>query len=151
MKNFNWKLFIILVILGSIGVFALIPYEMAMFNATELPPEAAELDPVVVTVINSFSKVFMVVVAVFFGMLVMRRTGLGAPFIESYVAKEKLPKFSWRWFNLAIVISLIGSLIVLVLDRFIFMPQIDVQLMNKPSPTWWHGLLAMFYGGITEE
>src|SRR5690625_2256412 len=110
MKNFNWKLFIILVILGSIGVFALISYEMAMLNVTELPPEAAELDPVVITVINSFSKVFMVVVAVFFGMLMMRRTGLGAPTIEAFATKDDLPKFSWRWFNLAIGVSLIGSL-----------------------------------------
>src|SRR5690625_1537233 len=124
---------------------------MAMLKVTELPPEAVELDPVVITVINSFSKVFMVVVAVFFGMLMMRRTSLGAPFIETYVAKDELPKFSWRWFNLAIGISLLGSLVILVLDRFVFLPQIDVTGLGDASMAWWHGLLAMFYGGITEE
>ena len=151
MRNFNWKLFFILVILGAIGVFAIIPYELATFDATELPPEAAELDRGVVAVVNSFAQVFLVMVAVFIGMLTIKRTQLRAPFIEAFVAKEKLPTISIKWIKLAIGVSFIGSLLVLLLDRFVFMPQIIVSSGANLSVTWWHGLLAMFYGGITEE
>lgn len=151
MQNFNWKLFIALVILGAIGVFAIIPYELAMFNVSELPPEAAELNREVVAVINSFAQVFLVIVSVFIGMLTMKRTQLKAPFIEAIVAKEKMPAISWKWVNLAVGVSFVGSLLVLVLDRYVFMPQIILPGGANISPTWWHGLLAMFYGGITEE
>lgn len=151
MRNFNWKLFIVLVVLGSIGVFAIIPYELAIFDPSELPPEAAELNQAVVAVVNSFAQVFLVMVSVFIGMLTMNRTQLKVPFIESLVAGKKLPTISMRWINLAIGVSFIGSVIVLLLDRFVFMPQMVVNSSNNVSTTWWHGLLAMLYGGITEE
>src|SRR5690625_7928182 len=90
-------------------------------------------------------------VAVFIGMLTIKRTQLRAPFIEAFVAKEKLPTISIKWINLAIVVSFIGSLLVFLLDCFVFMPQIILSSGSFLSVTLWHGFLMMFYGGIIEE
>jgi len=151
LQNFNWKLFTVLVILGVIGALGLIPYELEMYDPTELPADVEELDEWTVVTINLLSQTFLVAVAVFFGMLTLKRTGLRAPFIEAFVAKEKMPAVSGKWLGLAISISFVGSLFVLRLDKHIFMPQLNLPDSMDLSMTWWHGLLAMLYGGITEE
>lgn len=39
----------------------------------------------------------------------------------------------------------------MILDIFAFNPFIDIPSDQIPVTKWWQGLLAMFYGGITEE
>lgn len=151
-KNpFNRRLFVLLILLGTVGIIALIPYELAMIKHTELPPEAGDLTPPVIVSVNTLSQMFILIVLVFLGERTLHRTGLGAPFLNAFVHKRELPAFSMQWVYLAIGVSFIGSLILMVLDSYVFLPQINVPDDVASPMVWWHGLLATFYGGITEE
>lgn len=150
--SINRNLFIILTVLGAIGVAAILPYELAVFDATELPPDVDEISTRTFITINFLSKMFLVVGSIFLGMLMMDRTRLGAPILQAIADQEEdLPKISPRWFFLAIGVSFIGSAVIILLDIYVFMPQISPGDYIVQAPNWWQGLLAMFYGGITEE
>lgn len=148
---FNRRLFILLVLLGTVGILALIPFELAMIDQTEPSSEAGELEPRVIVGVNTLSQIFILVVLVFFGERMLKRTGLGAPYLNAWIHQQEVPSFSKRWIYLAIGISFIGSLILMLLDAFIFLPNIHLANDLTSPMVWWHGLLAMFYGGITEE
>src|SRR5690606_25098765 len=62
------------------------------------------------------------------------------------------PSLAWKWIGLGILISFLGSLLIMLLDKYVFLPQINLpDTIDEPHVAWWQGLLAMFYGGLTEE
>ena len=60
---------------------------------------------------------------------------------------------------ICIIIGVVGSLIIIALDLWVFMPALKMQLGEQAQvlnteaaqPAAWKGLLASFYGGINEE
>lgn len=149
-KKLDIKLILTLTFLGFIGIIALIPYEMTTLMNDDLLELAGIPLPVVLTV-NTISQTIMLFVLVLIGERCMRRTGLGAPIIEAWLHKKEIPAFQKNWIWLAIGIAFIGSVLVLALDTFIFMPNIVIPEGAVAETVWWQGLLAMFYGGFTEE
>lgn len=150
--SINRNFFIILTVLGAIGVAAILPYELSMFDVTELPPNVDEISTRTFITINFLSKMFLVVGSIFLGMLMMDRTKLGAPILQAIADQEKdLPKISPRWFFLAISVSFIGTAVISLLDIYVFMPQISSGEPIVQVSEWWHSLSAILYGGIVEE
>ncbi len=84
------------------------------------------------------------------GLTLGRERGLRAPWVEAWSRGESgppVPRGVWR------VVALgagVGALILGV-DQALqpWMP--DPIGATPPSPAWWRGLLASFYGGIAEE
>jgi len=150
-KRVNVRLLLLLIGLGTVGIIALIPYELSMFDLRPLPPEAGNLTPTVIVSINTLSKIFMLIVFVFLGERMLRRTNLDVPYFHAWVHKQPMPRFSIKWLYVAIGVSLFISLVMIGLDHFLFLPQINIPLHTDQTMSWWHGLFAMFYGGITEE
>ncbi|KAB8135771.1 CPBP family intramembrane metalloprotease [Gracilibacillus oryzae] len=64
---------------------------------------------------------------------------------------KRNPPISIKWMLIGILLSFIGSLITILLDLFVFSPLIEVPDGQSTVSVCWQGLLAMFYGGITEE
>ena len=148
-KKWKIKLVLLLTILGAIGIIAIIPYQMT----TLMSDQALPIDTPIALVItvNSLAQVLQIFILVLIGVRLQKRTGLSAPILEGIVYDKKIPVISKKWMLIGVLVSFIGSLIILLLDLFVFNPYIQLPEEQTPETVWWQGLLAMFYGGITEE
>lgn len=151
--TWRMKLVVLLAVMSTIGIIAIIPYELTFMQGQPLPEGVPEgLSPTAVIAINSTVQALYIFVLILFGLRMQARTGLRVPLLEGIVYNVDRPQFSKRWFGISVGVAALGSVLVIVLDLFLFHPLIDVPLGESgPAPVWWQGLLASFYGGITEE
>lgn len=151
-KKWRIKLVLLLTLLGVIGIAAIIPYEMTTLMNEEFYQTNPEAKPVpLVVTINSMIQIVFLFLLVLIGVRLQRRAGLSAPKLESFVYEKKLHRFSKKWLLIGIGVTLILSLITVFLDLLVFTPFIEMPDNQTQITIWWQGLLAMFYGGITEE
>ena len=144
----NWKLFLILLLAGIVANIAVLPYafSLGVIHVEELPvplPVAVLIQIVQVTVFFA--------VAIFFGLLLGRKVGLGIPFVESWLQGEKI-KISFA--PILRISAFLGTVIgaaIFVLDRYIFSIFIEPITAFQETPPIWTRLLASFYGGVAEE
>ena len=150
MEN-KWKikLVLLLTILGAIGIIAIIPYTLTTLMSNQTIPKDTTASFVIT--VNSIVQILQLFLLVLIGVRLQRRVGLSAPILEGIVYEKKIPIISKKWMLIGMLVSLIGSLIILLLDVFVFTPFIEMPDEQTPATVWWQGLLAMFYGGITEE
>lgn len=149
MYKWKMKLVLLFTILGTVGIIALIPYSMTTLKTSELIPEGISLS--FVMTVNTIAQVIQLFVMVLIGVRLQDRAGLGAPIFEGLMYEKKVPKISIKWMLIGIGVSLIGSLAVILLDVYVFSPNIEMPDSQASKFIWWQGLLASFYGGITEE
>ncbi len=84
---------------------------------------------------------------------------MGLPILEAKLAGEKVWPRIKAILPISISIGVIGSLIIIALDKWVFGPGLVAQLgeqaqvlnLETSQPEAWKGLLASFYGGINEE
>jgi hypothetical protein len=149
MKNKNLLFAIVLFVLGMAGVLSILTVDLP------LPEEAKALledmfTPVQIKLITLVNPTVMLIIAIIIGVLLQKKTALGAPIIEFHIGKtETRPDYR----NIFIygmgggVIA--GGLISLI--SLLFEPHLPgefIELGEKLKPT----LAARFlYGGITEE
>lgn len=148
MEKWRIKLVFLLTILNTIGVFAIIPYSITLMDYQILPDN---LSISLIVVINSIFQVIYMFVLILIGLRLQQRTALDAPLLNGLVYPEKKGHISKKWLVNSIVVSLIGSLIIILLELFVFNPLMIESVNEIPSTNWWQGLLASLYGGITEE
>jgi membrane protease YdiL (CAAX protease family) len=149
MKNsINWKLYLILLSACIISIFAVMPYSFTLVG------EAIKQSPlpfpllVVVALIQS-SILFAVVI--FIGLKLSNKLGLGLPIIEGYLAKRKLEPGVGRTVRAAVGLGIAAGLAIILIDLIFFKAGVGISLWSGQMPPYWMGLLASFYGGISEE
>jgi membrane protease YdiL (CAAX protease family) len=106
--------------------------------------------PLIITINSAFQVLYMFIM-ILVGLRLQNRTGLNTPILNGIVYPETRIHISKRWLINSIVVALIGSLIVVLLDLFVFSPLMSSSMDQLPTPNWWQGLLASIYGGFTEE
>jgi len=155
-KEWKIKLVSLLTLLGTIGIIAIIPDRITALKNTltnnkyyQISPEDINV-PLVVAIDTLISIIFLFI-QVLIGVRLQRRTGLRSPILESLVYKKRIPKISKKWMIIGVLVTLVGTILIIILDSFVFTPLIDIHKDEIPVTKWWQGLLAMFYGGITEE
>jgi hypothetical protein len=154
--RFNRREFLVLWIASIIGVVAIIPYSLTLQAPVMqgLPISLAVLLPIQ---IGENAAIFAVAVAG--GLFFATRTGLGAPILEAYLARQKVMDRIKAILVPSIALGVIASLIVITLDAAVFVPALVAELgkasqvLTQPNiqPPAWQGFLAAFYGGIDEE
>ena len=159
-KKFDWRIFFILLAAATFGVIAIFPYALAM-QAGQLEAFKAQLPyPFsVLLIIQVLQNVLLFALAIGLGMLAANRIGLGLPILEAKLAGEKVGAKIKAILPISIIIGVVGSVIIIVLDLWVFMPALKIQLgehaqilnTEAAKPAAWKGLLASFYGGINEE
>lgn len=148
MGNWRIKLVLLFTILNIIGIFAIIPYSLTLMGNQSVPGDS----PIsLIIIINSTIQVFYMFVLILVGLRLQNRTGLNAPLLNGIVYPKTRVHISKKWLINSIVGAFIGSLMIILLDLFVFSPLIEAPMDQLPSPNWWQGLLASLYGGITEE
>lgn len=148
MGKWRIKLVLLFTILNTIGIFAIIPYEITLMGDQSVP---GDIPTSLIVIINSTFQVLYMFVLILVGLRLQNRTGLNAPLLNGIVYPKTRVHISKKWLINSIVGALIGSVIIILLDLFVFSPLIGAPMDQLPSPNWWQGLLASLYGGFTEE
>ena len=158
-KPFNWKIFWILVAAATVGLIAIIPYSFATQGG---PPSQAGLPmplPLLVA-IQIASQVLLFGVAIWVGLSFANSIGLGLPILESALRHESIRDRVNLIIPISIALGVLGALLVVVLDVYVFHPALiaglgsaaaPLTVRSPTTPTWWQGLLASLYGAFDEE
>lgn len=163
-KRYNWKLFGVLYGAALFGVVCLIPYLLdalmklpdiaRLLAAFERPrPDAPGVHPLVTILIMQFLQMAVLLLpAAGLGVLLANKIGCGAPFVESWLAGEKIDARNWSVIRSAIATGAGVGLVVLLLLIFVFIPLVpSFRTILAGDVALWKKFLAAFYGGITEE
>lgn len=143
-RKVNFKLIGLLTLLGVCGVIAIFPYQTTV-SANLLTNELGDISLLWMILINVLSMGITLFILIFIAERMLARTGLDVPILKAIVQRGKIPPISFKWVIYGVVVSFIGVLIILFLDVYVFKMTIDV------IPPRWQGLLAILYGGFTEE
>ncbi len=139
------KKFATLWVLGLIGVVAVMPYALSLQSEAlaEVPMSLPTL-----VIVSFIQSAILVAIVVFFGIKLSVKTGLQTPLVDAYLTGQAVPKDK-RVLKASIISGLLVAAAILLLE-LIFTSLIPALDTLATGPLW-QGLLASFYGGITEE
>lgn len=155
-KPFNWKIFFILWVAAILATLAVLPYVF------EMQSDLIALVPISLPALIAIQIVqsgILFAILIFIGLILMKRIGLSTPILDAATNGETYAdKFS-AILPISIALGVIASLFIVGLDAYVFQPALLRELGDKANtlnlqtsqPAAWKGLLASFYGGITEE
>lgn len=157
-KPFNWKIFFILVAASIVGVVAAIPYSLAV-QGTALSELNAPIPTWLLLALQVLQNAFLFAVIILLGLLAANRVGLELPVLEAWLQGKPVGQKIKSFWLLSVGIGIAGSVIIILLDSLVFMPQLAAELGDAAAdlnadalqPAAWKGFLASFYGGINEE
>lgn len=152
----SWKVFFILWIAAILATLAVLPYSLELQSGTLA---SANLPLPLVIAIQMVQNAILFAIMIFGGMFFASRVGLGTPILDSMTRSEPVADRVRAILPLSVILGVIGTLIVLGLEFFLFLPAVINELgetanilnLQTSQPAAWKGLLASFYGGIAEE
>src|SRR5512133_4217244 len=107
-KAFNWKIFWILLAAGTLGVFAVLPYTLALQAGSpllqNLPVPLWQL-----MVVQSGQTVVLLAIAIGIGLLLANRIGLGLPILEAKLRGEPVGERLRAILPISIVLGLLAG------------------------------------------
>jgi len=157
----RWKLYILILVLAAVGALGLLPSVPAMFAGVQ---QSSGM-PLPLFMVATFLQTFLLTAVLgFLGLLLSRKTGLGAPLLESLVYRNAdtvpgaaaTPSSASKSGLVGVlgssaVIGLLAGAVVFGVG-LVFLRGIEIELTEAASATgWWQGLLSSLYGGINEE
>ncbi len=154
-KPFNWKIFFIVLVAATWGIIAITPYSLALQNPDLL--KAIPIPLYILVPIQWLQNAVMFAIAIGIGLFLANRSGLGLPILEAKLAGESVGEKVKAILPISIILGVAGSVLIIVLDVWGFSPLMKAELgdnistLAQAQPAAWKGLLASFYGGITEE
>jgi membrane protease YdiL (CAAX protease family) len=153
--KFNWKIFLTLWFASVIGILAVLPYAFTLQESV-IKKITATIPLGVIIAAQIIQSIVLFGAATSIGLLLAKRTGLGAPVLEKFFAGEKIADHVKPFLLPVILFGVIGGLFIFGLDKFVFMPALKTELIqgggaSGSQTTPWQGFLASFYGGIDEE
>jgi hypothetical protein len=150
----NKKSLFILWALCFLGFIAIIPYS---YTLAGMPLSTSDFISKGMLV-SAVQNILLFGLLIWTGLYVARRVKLGTPILDGLVQKEAIGAQIHKMLLPAVLIGIIGAVIILFLDSYVFGPPLQNELkllgLNLPesiNPPAWQGLLASFYGGFNEE
>ncbi len=145
----NRNLFLILLAAGVLASIAVIPYIMSLgtVSGEQLPPVPL---PILILA-QIIQAMIMFSIAIFVGLYLGKKVGLGAPIMEGWLRAESVKEQFKSILKISIILGVIVGLLVFILDRYAFAIFIEPVTASQAEPPLWQRLLASFYGGIGEE
>jgi membrane protease YdiL (CAAX protease family) len=150
-KSFNWREFLILWAAGVLGVIAVLPYTLTLQAPLieKMPPLPVPLAAVIA--VQIIQNAVLVAIAVGLGLLLATRVGLDAPLLEARLAGKAVSQRLRALLAPSVLGGAAAGLAIIVLDLLVFARDMPAAAPAGEHPPVWQGLLASFYGGITEE
>jgi len=150
-KPFNWREFWILWAAGVCGVIAVLPYTLTLQAPLIEQMPTLPMPLAVVIAAQVAQNAVLVAIAVGLGLLLATRIGLGAPLLEARLAGEAVSQRLRAMLVPSVLAGAAAGIAIVVLDLLVFAPGMPAAAPAGEHPPAWQGLLASFYGGITEE
>lgn len=145
--RFDWKQFGVLLLLALLGVAAVVPYSLTLQGIEELP---LPLWLIFALAILQSALLFSIVIGM--GLWLGSKIGMGAPHLRRMLSGEPDAWTALRKrLPLSIGLGLAAALLIILMDSLVFLPLSPTALGSASAPPPWQGLLASFYGGISEE
>jgi hypothetical protein len=139
-------------------VFLVLPYVTTLENkalaAAALRTHLKVGELIAISVVQT---AVLLAIAVILGQWAARKLGLGTPLIEALLAGRSVSGRLLSTLLVALALGIATAVALMMLDHWIFAPAPAVAelIHNAESgstrPSTWKGLLASFYGAITEE
>lgn len=144
----NGRLVIVFTILGAFAGAAILPYLMDTLGTKAF--EQLHLPLIGIAAIVVLQVAFMTFVTSVIGLGLAVKVDLDAPFLRKWLYEGKISALSKKWAAISVLGSFFGTLVIILLETFVFQPYIP-QLSATPKIRLWKSLLSVFYGGIVEE
>ncbi|WP_248612275.1 CPBP family intramembrane glutamic endopeptidase [Methanobacterium alcaliphilum] len=145
----KWKLFIILLIASIFGVIAVMPYTFT------LQAELLENSPVplyVLLVVQLIQSIVLFVIAIFIGLSLVKKVGLGLPIIEGWLEGKEVKEYLKSILGISIGLGILAGVLIIGIDYLFSFAGVSINITQASiNPPAWQGFLASFYGGINEE
>ena len=156
-RPYNWRLLAILSLAMFLSVILLTPYAISL-QADALKKAHLPLPLKVLLPLQWVGSTILYGACAGIGLFAAGKIGLGLPFLEGWLAGKPVWKLLRRYLLPAILVGAVAGIAILLLSHFVFSRAVEADLKRHgiPIPTHlnppaWQGLLASFYGGITEE
>jgi membrane protease YdiL (CAAX protease family) len=143
-KLINWKLFFILLVSCVIASVLVIPYQLAI-TSVEI-----EISPLLVVLSAVLNSLIMFAIAIFFGLFLSKKVGMGMPILEGILQKENKAREFKSLLLPSIGLGVFAGILIVVLSIPFNQLIPEFQNIEVLVPAW-KGFLASFYGGIAEE
>jgi hypothetical protein len=145
MKNLiNWKLFFILLITCVITSLLVVPYSLS------LAKNEVEFTLITIIISTVANNLILFAVAVFFGLFLSKRVGMGLPIIQGALEGKNQTKELKSIIAPSVCLGLLAGVLIVLLS-IPFNKLIPEFQSADVSVAVWKGFLASFYGGIAEE
>ena len=139
----NWKLFFLLLILSIVTVLLVVPYSLALTGKQN------ELTPVLL-LLSLVQNLVLFAAAIFFGLILSSKVGMGAPILEGILAKKNQSEKLKSILMPSVALGVLGGILIILLS-LLFQSLSAEMLEAEKSVSTWKALLASFYGGVGEE
>lgn len=154
----DWKVFFLLWIASILATVAVLPYTLEL-QAASLDSTKLSLPLSVVITLQIVQNAILLGILIFAGMFFASRVGLEMPILDAATKDQPVADKIRAILPLSILTGIIGTLVILGLEIYLFQPTLARELGNAANalnlqtsqPAAWKGLLASFYGGIAEE
>jgi len=135
-------------VLGALATLAVLPYSL------ELNPDLLAQTPLplpALALLQVLQSGIMLLIGSYVGLRLGASIGLDSPIARAIVYRRPRPRLSPRTIAAAIATGCASGLVVIGLD-LLFQPHLPPFTSGQaPNIARWKGLLASFYGAITEE
>jgi membrane protease YdiL (CAAX protease family) len=156
LQGFNWRIFFILWLASILGVISVLPYALTL-QAPVLKDVPFPLE--ILALLSIVQSAVLFGLAIFIGLLLADRIGLGLPILEAKLAGQPVMEQLRSILLPSLTIGILSSVLIIVLERFLFQPALQMELgsaaqaldLHSGQPPAWMGFLASFYGGLDEE
>jgi len=144
----NKRLFLFLLLVCILVNIAVLPYASSLgllhINELPVPFAVAILILIAQAAINS-------AIAIFVGLFLGKKVGLGAPILEAWINSEPLEKRLRPILIISVVSGIFVGVALFILDRFAFAFFAEPVTAFQEKTPMWQRFLICFYGGIGEE
>ncbi|HLA13151.1 MAG TPA: CPBP family intramembrane glutamic endopeptidase [Pyrinomonadaceae bacterium] len=152
LKKINWKVFLVLIVAGLVGVVAILPYMADLLGSSIMrDAPASEIPLVLVVPLAIIQNGVILSVTIFIGMILSERIGLRMPLIEAWASGEH-PVNPKAVVLPGILVGTAVGIALVTIEALLFLKHLPAAMLPLFEISLWKRLLAgVLYGGFTEE
>ncbi|WMW25111.1 CPBP family glutamic-type intramembrane protease [Methanolobus sediminis] len=144
----DWNVYWLLFMLAEFSLLAALPYAITMSG--DALYDMAMAIPTILAAQFARSTVILLI-GIFTGLYLGKKVGLKTPVLSSFFEDRQLPSNFKPAFKLSVIFGVIISLLILILDIFVFARDSEPLLVYLATPPLWQRFMYSFYVGVTEE
>lgn len=156
-KQFDWRLFLVLCVLGFLASFLIIPYALVLTDPANLVTLGGETQVLVMTIAGQVCSGALLFPLIALGLLAGSKVGLGAPLLARLLKREPGKGAARQALLWGFVAGLLGGALVMGLSAAFGLlieaeyARLGLEVLDLQMPPPWMGFLASISAGITEE